>query len=88
MEFLDTQEVPWSIVTNGSLLQMDVIKSLGLDRSAKALVVSSLVDIGKRDRTIFELAGLPLGFANNLESMLFVGDNPIADIAGAHDAGM
>ena len=67
---------------------MDVIKFLGLDRFTKALVVSSLVDIRKPDRTIFELTGSRLGFANNRESMLFVGDNPIVDIAGAHEAAM
>ncbi len=58
LELLDSQEVPWGIVTNGSPLQMDVIKSLVLDRSAKALVVSSLVNIRKPDRTIFELVAL------------------------------
>ena len=58
LELLDSQEVPWGIVTNGSPLQMGVIKSLVLDRSAKALVVSSLVDIRKPDRTFFELVAL------------------------------
>ena len=48
----------------------------------------SLVNIRKPDRAIFELAASKVGIGVELSQILFVGDNPSADIVGTQTAGM
>ena len=80
--------IPWGIVTNGSPLQQTVIESLGLHQVASSVVVSSLVELRKPDRRIFERGMSLVAGEIAAGKFLFVGDNPTADIVGASDAGM
>ncbi len=54
----------------------------------ETVIISSLVNIGKPDRAIFELAASEVGIGVELSQILFVGDNPSADIARPETAGM
>lgn len=85
---LDSFDVPWGIVTNGSPLQKNVIESVGLGGMTRAVIVSSLVDLRKPDPAIFKLGLSKLGAGVSPAESLFVGDNPVADIVGAGDVGM
>ncbi|MDA1281695.1 MAG: HAD family hydrolase [Chloroflexi bacterium] len=79
--------VPWGIVTNGSPIQQTVVENLGMYREASAVVVSSLVELRKPDKRIFELAMSLVAGELSADKFLFVGDNPTADIVGASEAG-
>ena len=62
------------------------IKTLGLEPFFDAIVVSGDLDIHKPDRRIFDHAAKLLGVEN--ENCVFVGDDPLSDIAGARGANM
>jgi putative hydrolase of the HAD superfamily len=84
---LDEAHVPWGIVTNGSSVsQLGKIHHLGLADRAHCIVISEEVGIRKPDAEIFRLASERLGVA--VSDVLFVGDHPEADVAGAANAGM
>ena len=75
------------IVTNGETeLQMRNIEALGLLNLVDDVVVSQAVGLRKPDKEIFIFAAQRLGVLP--EQCVFVGDNPIVDIIGAHEAGM
>jgi putative hydrolase of the HAD superfamily len=78
--------LPFGIVTNGSPTQLQKIHALGLDLRTSCIFVSELVGCRKPEAAIFQAAADCLGVAP--ESILFVGDNPEADIWGAHGVGM
>jgi len=87
LEYLKKRGLPVAIVTNG--------KSPFQERNARALVeykyfdsiiVSEAVGLRKPDKAIFELACKSL--KAELDASIFIGDNPVADIAGANQAGM
>ncbi len=88
LQQLTENEVPWGIVSNGSPLQMDVVRAVGLDRMARTTVISSLINIRKPDMAIFELARMQTDATTPAERFMFVGDNPVADVRGANGAGM
>ena len=88
LQTLADTDTPWGIVTNGSLLQSFVIRAVGLDRLTKSIFVSSIIRLRKPDKAIFELAASSVSPGTELNNILFVGDNPIADIEGAAAAGM
>ena len=88
LEVLSNAGISWGIVSNGSPLQLDVVQSLGLDQMTGTVIISSLVNLHKPDRAIFELAASEVGVGIELSQILFVGDNPSADIVGAKIAGM
>jgi putative hydrolase of the HAD superfamily len=75
------------IVTNGAASQMVKIERTGLDRFASAVVVSETFGQEKPAPAIFEHA-LNLLRVDPGEDVLFVGDNPTADIDGARCVGM
>ncbi|MBR4863180.1 MAG: HAD family hydrolase [Oscillospiraceae bacterium] len=62
------------------------IRTLGLAPLFDAIVVSGDLDIHKPDRRIFDHTAKLLGVSN--EECLFVGDDPLSDIAGARGANM
>lgn len=75
------------VVTNGpSGLQRVKLRVVGLEEHVDAVVISGEHGVHKPDPAIFALAlealGIPAGEA------LFVGVNPIADVAGARGAGL
>jgi putative hydrolase of the HAD superfamily len=83
---LHRHSVPWGIVTNGSRNQLLKIQRLGFDQLIRCVFVSEVEGIRKPDRRIFLRAAQCLGVLP--EMILFVGDNPEADIVGAKAAGM
>jgi putative hydrolase of the HAD superfamily len=83
---LEDENIPFGIITNGGAKQHLKIGQLGLRSRTKCLFVSDEFGCNKPDPTIFRAASSCLNVP--CESILFVGDNPIADICGAHAVGM
>ena len=84
---LNHRQVPWGIVTNGAASQRGKCRAAGLEQGAPFIIVSGEVGYAKPDQRIFRDALTAVG----LESpgkVLFVGDNPVADIDGAQRFGM
>ena len=79
-------EVPFGVITNGSARQWRKIEALELGKRTSCLFVSETFGVKKPDPAIFYAAADCLGIP--LRDILFVGDNPTADIGGAHAAGM
>lgn len=78
--------LPFGVITNGSVRQWRKIEALGLDRRTSCLFVSETFGVKKPDPAIFHAAAACLGVPP--AGILFVGDNPSADIGGARAAGM
>jgi len=81
------RHVRLGLVTNGpSDLQRDKIDACGLTSRFDPIVISAEVGVAKPDRRIFldtvAACGVPP------ERALHVGDNPVADVAGARAAGL
>lgn len=75
------------LVSNGrSPFQERNFHSLGISDLFDTVAVSAAVGLRKPERAIFELTVQRLGV--KLSETVFVGDNPIADIQGAKDAGL
>ncbi len=79
--------VGWGIITNGRAPQIEKARLLGLDTGAKFILVSDVFGAAKPDASIFLEALRELGGPVSGE-VLFVGDNPEADIGGAQGDGM
>lgn len=79
--------VPWGIVTNGSPKQRETIAATGLAELTGCVLISEEVGSRKPGATIFMKAVQRLGLDVSRD-VLFVGDNPIADIQGAQEAGL
>jgi len=76
-----------AIVSNGkSPFQQRNLAALGIAHLFEAVIVSSAVGLRKPDPAIFKLCCDRLTVAP--EQAVFVGDNPLADIAGAARAGL
>jgi len=86
LDRIDRAGLPFGIVTNGSRYQLHTIRALGLDERTSCIVVSDLVGYRKPEAAIFLTAADKLGVRP--AKILFVGDNPEADVWGAHRAGM
>ncbi len=77
---------PFGVITNGSARQWRKIEALGLDKRTSCLFVSETFGLKKPNPAIFHAAAAHLGISP--ANILFIGDNPVADILGAHAAGM
>lgn len=86
LDTLQRSGIRFGIVTNGSRRQLHTVHALGLDRLAACVLVSGIVGCRKPEAAIFAAAARRLRVAPG--EILFAGDNPIADIWGAHRAGM
>lgn len=86
LDTLAEAKIPFGVITNGSARQWRKIEALSLDKRTSCLFVSETFGLKKPDPTIFHAAAACLGVPPT--DILFVGDNPIADIVGAHAAGM
>ena len=86
LDTLAANRLPFGVITNGSARQWRKIEALGLDRRTDCLFVSETFGIKKPDPAIFRAAAACLGLPP--AEILFVGDNPTADILGAHAARM
>lgn len=75
------------VVTNGeTAFQTGSLDALGLPAMVDAILISAAEGVRKPDPAIFERAARRL--AVSPVDCLFVGDNPIADVAGAVRAGL
>lgn len=75
------------VITNGpSVMQRRKLAMLGLEHAFDAVVVSGDEGVAKPDAEIFRRALLRCGV--EAHEALFVGDHPVADIDGAHRAGL
>jgi putative hydrolase of the HAD superfamily len=77
----------WGIVTNGSTTQFDKARRIGVLDGSACFVVSEIVGVAKPYPGIFKIALNEIG-ASQPSDVLFVGDNPTADIEGAKKTGM
>ena len=84
---LNERRVPWGIVTNGSPNQHAKCRAAGLATLAPFIIVSEEAGYRKPDPRIFRDALRAIGLTAP-EEVMFVGDNPVADIDGAKRFGM
>ena len=84
---LNDLRVPWGIVTNGRTSQHGKCKAAGLDKLASFIIVSDEAGYAKPDTRIFRDALKATGLTTP-DQVMFVGDNPLADIDGAKRFGM
>ena len=84
---LNERRVPWGIVTNGSPNQHAKCRKAGLDTLAPFIIVSEEAGYRKPDPRIFRDAIEGIGLTTP-DQVMFVGDNPGADIDGAKHFGM
>lgn len=84
---LKSQGLKIGLVSNGQTpFQEEKVESLGMSKLFDTIVVSEAVGFRKPDVEIFKLASDNLDVTP--EECVFVGDNPVADIEGANNAGM
>ncbi|MCC6704380.1 MAG: HAD family hydrolase [Thermomicrobiales bacterium] len=75
------------IITNGpAWIQRPKVELLGVAAHVDFVIISGEFGTHKPDPSIFR-EGLRLGSAE-AEQTVFIGDNPLADVAGAHATGM
>ena len=86
LDALGRAGLPFGVITNGSARQWRKIEALRLDTRTSCLFVSETFGVKKPDPAIFHAAASCLGIPP--ADILFAGDNPAADIGGAHAAGM
>ena len=87
VEVLHQNGLKLGLVSNGRTpFQERNFNSLGVSNLFDTVVVSAAVGLRKPERAIFELAVQRLGV--ELSEAVFVGDNLVADIQGAKNAGM
>jgi len=87
LEYLRQRKIPMAIVSNGkAVFQERNARALAEFRFFDAIFVSEVVGIRKPDKAIFTLACGSL--LADLNESVFIGDNPVADIEGAKQAGM
>lgn len=84
---LNEQQIPWGIVTNGPSSQHNKCRTAGLTQLAPFIIVSEEVGYAKPDPRIFRDAMDAMGLTSP-DKVMFVGDNPVADIDGAKRFGM
>jgi len=81
--------LPWGIVTNGDQYQLQKVEKTGLKDVTPFVLASKLFGEEKPAPAIYHEAVRLLGLNGTPYSrVLFVGDNPYTDIAGAHGVGM
>ena len=83
---ISLKSLPMGIVTNGGKWQWEKIERLNVRNWTNVIVVSNTFGQNKPAAPIFAHASELLGLAP--KNILFVGDNPECDIAGASRVGM
>jgi len=87
LEELRRRGLKLGVVTNGpSAMQRHKLALLGLEQAFDTVVISGEEGVRKPDEEIFRRALVRLGVAAH--EALFVGDHPVADVEGAHRAGL
>ena len=87
LAYLNDRQVPWGIVTNGSRNQRRKCRAAGLEQLAPFIIVFEEAGYAKPDPRIF-LDALKASGLTSPEQIMFIGDNPPADIDGAKRFGM
>jgi len=87
LNYLNDKNVAWGIVTNGDAVQTDKARLYKVDQGVKCIIVSQVFGASKPDPSIFHEALKHLGNPDP-KDVLFVGDNPTADVVGAANVGM
>ncbi|MGI8868608.1 MAG: HAD family hydrolase [Mycobacteriales bacterium] len=78
-----------AIVTNGPPTQEIKIRTTGLDKVVDGYAVSMIEGVSKPDVEMFERAAENCGTSlNAMTAGFMVGDNAVADIGGARNAGL
>lgn len=87
LDELAARGIELGIITNGETrLQTQTLNALNLPDRVSAILISEQEGCRKPDREIFERALNALGA--EARTSLFVGDDPVSDVLGAHRAGM
>lgn len=87
LNHLQKQQVPIGIVTNGNTHQQKLkIAKLAIEQFTSCIFISQEFGVAKPDPAIFLAAADCL--QTDPKQLLFVGDNPVFDIWGAHQVGM
>lgn len=86
LDALARASLPFGVITNGSHRQRRKLDAFGLPARTDCLFVSETFGTKKPDPAIFHAAAAHL--RTPPERILFVGDNPAADIVGAQSVGM
>ncbi|MCP1559077.1 UNVERIFIED_ORG: putative hydrolase of the HAD superfamily [Methylobacterium sp. SuP10 SLI 274] len=87
LEELRARGLALGIVTNGETeFQLRHVRALELDKLVDAVLISEREGLRKPDATLFLRAATAC--RTEPSRCLFVGDNPLADVLGAHAAGM
>jgi putative hydrolase of the HAD superfamily len=84
---LNDASILWGIVTNGSVRQHETTQALGLEAICPCIIVSEEVGNRKPGPTIFTKALDCLGLGVSTD-VIFVGDDAVTDIEGAHTLGL
>ena len=83
---LKAASIPFGIITNGSSRKLRKLELLTLNQLTSCVFISQLFGCEKPDSAIFQAAAAALHVPPR--KTLFVGDNPLNDIWGAHCVGM
>jgi putative hydrolase of the HAD superfamily len=87
LDALRARGLELGVITNGgSEMQRRKLVGLGLDRSFDVVLVSEEEGVRKPDAEIFRRALARLEV--DAREAIFVGDHPVADVEGAHRAGL
>lgn len=87
LQRLRARGIPIALITNGpSGLQRGKLRATGIEAAFDVVIVSGEHGVHKPDPEIFALALAGLG--SSADETLHVGDNLVADVAGARDAGL
>jgi len=87
LDQIDQHGLPWGIVTNGTSFQHKKVRRMGLEGRTPCVVVSDEFGHSKPEPEIFLEALRLIGHPDRTH-VIFVGDNPEADIMGAKSLGM
>jgi len=89
VDWMNSKDVVWGVVTNGDQFQHQKAEATGLDKKAPFVLASKIVGVDKPEPEVFIEAVRLLEIEDlQTEDVLFVGDNPYTDIVGAHGVGM
>ena len=89
VDWMNSKDVVWGIVTNGDQQQHQKAEATGLDKKAPFVLASKIFGVDKPAPEVFMEAVRLLDIEGlKTEDVLFVGDNPYTDIVGAHGVGM
>jgi putative hydrolase of the HAD superfamily len=81
--------INWGVVTNGDQIQLQKVETTGLNGRVPFLLASKLFGVDKPAPEVFMEAVRLLDVPDiQPKEILFVGDNPYTDIAGAHGVRM